>query len=207
MSAPFVAFLVVLLLPLFIGTWRTSLMGLAAQGLLLFWLALERVEGLSWETAVTLVDVGLVRALLVPVLFFRLLTRQNAPPRNDMIPPNLLFWAMAGGLVGLAFDLAGRLVPAPGDERAQLAVAGSGVLLGLFVLATRTSPFSQMIGALRLENAIALFELASPVHLAPLPVQLGITAVFVLTVIAFAVYLHRLHLTTLATSASESASL
>ena len=50
-------------------------------------------------------------------------------------------------------------MPVEGNEHSFVAVATAGLLLGLLVLSTQTGPFSQMIGALRIENAIAVFEL------------------------------------------------
>ena len=41
MNALLVALLLVLLLPLFAASWRTSLLGLAGQGLLMAWIAIR----------------------------------------------------------------------------------------------------------------------------------------------------------------------
>lgn len=186
-------FLVVLLVPLFISTWRTSLLGLALQGLLMSSMVVMHHPGLSWETAAELFDLGLVRMLVVPVLFYRLLKQQKTPARNDVIPPNMFFWALVVALVGLAFEAADRLHPGTSETQMHLAVGATGVLLGLFVLATQNGPFSQMVGALRLENAISFLELGTEHPFAPLPVRLGLGVLFLMSVLMFGLYLHRLN--------------
>jgi hydrogenase-4 membrane subunit HyfE len=178
-----VALLGVLLLPLFMATWRTSLLGLGAQGLLMAMVA-WRLHPAPHEASgwVTLVDLALVRGVLAPLALYTVLAARRAPGRNDVIPPNLLSWTLALSMVLLAFSFAERLVPTEGDARTLVAVAAAGVLFAFLVLATQSGPFSQMIGVLRLENALALLELASGHHLVPLGVQVGLLLAFVATV-------------------------
>ena len=73
-------------------------------------------------------------------------------------------------------------MPQSGEQRTLVAVAAIGILLGFLVLATQSSPFSQVVGALRIENAIALVELGSEHHAAEFGVKLALLAVFVATV-------------------------
>ena len=192
MTSLLIAFLFVLLIPLFISTWRTSLSGLSAQGLLMGWMVYRAQGSVSLENAATLADLILVRGLIAPFLLYRVLHAHNAPRRNDVIPPNMLSWGLVAILVGLAFSFSSRMIPSGGEPHTHLAVASSGVLLGLFVLATQVGTFSQIIGALRIENAIALFELSSEKPVAPVPVQLGQLAVFAVTVAMYAWYVNRL---------------
>jgi hydrogenase-4 membrane subunit HyfE len=92
-------------------------------------------------------------------------------------------------LVGFRF--AALVHPAGGVASTHVAVATSGLLLGMLVLATQTSTFGQIIGVLRVEFAIALFELGSGPEL-DLPVQLGVGAVLLLTVLTLGSFLRRL---------------
>ena len=192
MTTLLVVFLLVLLLPLFISTWRTSLMGLSTQGLLMGWMVYRAAPTFSAEALTTLLDLVIVRGMVVPFLLYRVLRASNAPRRNDVIPPNMLSWSLVGILVALAFHFASRVIPTGGESQTHLAVAASGVLLGLFVLATQTGPFSQVVGALRIENAIALFELSQDRPLAPVPVQAGQLVVFVVTAWLYSFYIDRL---------------
>ena len=192
MSSLLIAFLLVLLLPLLIASWRMSLLGLAAQGLLMAWMMVRIAPLSSVASLVTLLDLGVVRGLLVPLLLFRVLRSHNAPRRNDVIPPNMLSWSLAAILVAFAFRFAGRVIPIGDEAQTHLAVAATGLLLGLFVLSTQTDAFSQVVGALRIENAIALFELGSGKVLAPLPVQIGQLVAFLLTTLLFVSYVDRL---------------
>src|SRR5437868_5339555 len=132
--------------------------------------------------------------LFVPIYLRRILTSQRAPRRNDVIPANLLFWALGGALVLIAFRFAALLSPPGPDGTTHVAVATSAVLLGFLVLATQNAPFSQIVGVLRIENGILLFELLVGEHL-PLPVQIGVALVYVATVLTFGAFLRRMDAT------------
>lgn len=188
MSGVLIAFEIVLLLPLFIGTWRISLLGLSCQGFLMAWIAFHHGLHLSLDAAVQLVDLVVLRAIAGPALLYAVLLRQNAPRRNDVLAPNLLSWAMALALVLVAFRVADVLVTTEGDAQTWVGVAASALLLGLLVLGTRTGVFSQMVGALRIENAIALFELADAHH-SSVGVRMGQTAVYLASIALFRWYL------------------
>jgi hydrogenase-4 membrane subunit HyfE len=176
------ALLGVLLVPLFIATWRISLVGLAMQGLLMAWIALRMGPPPSSPSDwLTLADLIAVRGLLAPLALYSVLAAQNTPGRNDVIPPNLLSWTIALGVVLLAFNFAGALVSDDGQQRTLVAVATTGLLLGFLVLSTQSGPFSQIIGALRIENAIALFELGGRPHHQSLALQLAQLGVVVAT--------------------------
>jgi hydrogenase-4 component E len=185
-----ISFLAVAVAPLVFTTWRTSLLGLALQGLLMSAIFLERGWPATASGAVLLVDLFVLRTLFVPWWLHRILRRQNVPRRNDVIPANLLSWSAAATLVFLAFQFAGRVSPGGGEEATHVAVAAAALLLAFLVLATQRRTFGQAVGALRLENAIALFELAGG-HALPLPVQLAATAVLVLTVLTFGAFVRR----------------
>lgn len=194
MTALLIAFLFVLLVPLLMATWRSSLLALALQGFLLGSIVLEGDATVSATTVIALVDLFVLRGLVAPLVLYVIMRHHRAPRRNNVLPANMLFWALAGGLVLLAFGFGGRLAPHDEPQALHLAVAGSGLLLGLVVLASQGTVFSQMIGLLRIENAIALFELSSEHHLPPL-LQAGLSVVFLLTVVTLGVLLHRLGLT------------
>lgn len=160
MSPLLMGLLGVMVIPLFVATWRSSLFGLSCQGLLIAWAAYRlRPELHSLETWLTLTDLVLVRGVAAPLVLYRLLLSQKRAARDDLIAPNLLSWTLALGLVLAAFNLSAALVPVEGDQRALIAVAAAGVLLGFLVLASQSTPFGQVVGALQLENGIALFEL------------------------------------------------
>ena len=191
MSTLLMGLLLVMVLPLFLGNWRASLFGLSCQGLLMAWIAVEaRPELASPDDWLTLIDLVVVRGLVAPLFLYEALSAREATARNDVIPPNLLSWTLAGALVLVGFDFAGRLVAEPGHERQVLAVATSGLLLAFLVLATQSAPFSQMVGALRFENALALFELGGTSnHHESILVHAGQLVVFLLTIGFFRWYL------------------
>lgn len=185
MSPLLIALLGVLLVPFFVSTWRANLVGLLFQGVLLAWISWRlgfHVRSLdSW---ITMLDLVLVRTILAPAALYSVLRHEENPARAALKPPNLLAWTVAFGLVLVAFTFAEVLTPNAGDDRTLVAVAASALLLGFLVLATQSGSFAEVIGALRIENAIALFELGGAHH-ESLWLRLGQTAIFVATLFAF----------------------
>ena len=188
MTGLLIAFVIVALVPLFVATWRTSLLGLALQGALIAWLGLRHETRPSLDAVLTAIDLVALRMVLAPALLFRAMRRRNAAPRNDVIAPNLISWAIVVTLVVVAFRVADTLVPAEGDEQMLVAVSSAGFLLGLYVLSTARGTFSQIIGILRIENAIALFELGAPDHGASV-IRLGMTVVLMASILFYRWYL------------------
>jgi hydrogenase-4 membrane subunit HyfE len=169
----------VMLVPLFLAKWRSSLIGLSLQGFLIAWAAYRLDPNLrAIGTWLMLVDLVLVRGIGTPLLLYRILSSHKRSARNDIIAPNLLSWTIAFGLVLAAFNLSAALVPTDGDQRAIISVASAGVLLSLLVLASQSTTFGQIVGVLRLENGIALFELGGEHrHHEGLVIQLGQVAI------------------------------
>lgn len=200
MSTLLMALLLAMVLPLFLGSWRASLFGLCCQGLLMAWLVVESHPHLSSaDDLLTLVDFVLVRGLVAPFFLYQVLTAREATARNEVIPPNLLSWTLAGGFVLVGFNFASAMVPEAGDERQTVAVATAGMLLAFLVLSSQSGPFSQMVGALRFENALALFELGGTSHHEEsILVHAGQLVVFLLTIGLFRWYLETVEPTALA---------
>lgn len=193
MSPLLIAFLGVLLVPLFVATWRTSLLGLACQGFLMAWIAWRMVP--DHRTAsdwITMADLVLVRGLGAPLALRAVLRAHGVAARNDVIPPNMLSWTLAIGIVLLAFNTGEILVPQGGQQQTLVAVAMAAVLIGFLLLATGSGPLTQMIGAIRVENGIALFELGGERHHESLGVQLGQVAIVAVTFALFRWYLAQL---------------
>jgi hydrogenase-4 membrane subunit HyfE len=184
-----------LLIPLFVATWRTSLLGLSAQGIIMAGIAYPGLRPWTSPHAwLTLFDLGLVRGLLVPLSLYTVLRARGGPARNDVIPPNLFSWTLALGMVLAAFNFSEAMVTEPGEPQTLVAIAIAGVLLGLLVLASAAEPFSQVVGVLRIENSLALLELSDEHHLS-WGLQLALLAIFSATVVFFRWYLTRLGVT------------
>lgn len=191
MNPLLIAFVGVLLIPLFVATWRLSLFGLAAQGLLMGWISYQLDPAFDTVSAwVGMFDLVVVRGLAAPLVLYAVLRSQQATSRNDVIPPNLMSWTLAIGLVFVAFRFADMLEPLQGSQHSFIAGATAGLLLGLLVLATQTGPFSQMVGALRIENAIVLFELGGGHR--DLAIQIAQSVILIATVLLFRWYLKTL---------------
>jgi len=178
-----IAFVITLLVPVFVGTWRTSLLGLAVQGALMASIAVHHGGGvLSLSIALSMFELVALRTVALPLALYLVLRTGDSPARNDVIAPNLFSWAMALALIVVAFRTADVLVPAEGDEQLLVAVASAALLLGMFVLATGRGEVSQVIGLMRLENAIALFELGSASGHEALAFRLGQTTILLVSI-------------------------
>lgn len=193
MSSLVVILLLVMIGPLLVGDWRASLVGLALQGFLLAMIAARTPHAITISEGIVLLDFGLVRGLVAPILLGRAMIARRAANRSDVIPVNLLSWALAAGLILISFRVAAQLMPHDEVARLRAAVAGAGILLALLILATQNSIFSQIVGVIRLENGVALLESGAPQG-QPIMVQAALTGVFLLTVIAFSLFCRRLEL-------------
>lgn len=192
MNPLLISLLGVTLAPLFIASWRASLLGLACQGTLMALLLCRLPHALESATDwIALLDLAVLRGGLAPLGLYAVLRRRNVRARTDVIPPNLISWLLAIAMVAMSFSFAAKLVAA-GEQQTLVAVSCAGLLLGLFVLSTRSDPLSQIIGALRVENAIALFELGGERHGSAVFVQIGLLGVFGVTVALFAGHLSTL---------------
>ncbi len=206
MSPLLIGFVAVLLVPLFVASWRLSLLGLVAQGFLLAWISYQLDPALDTVGAwVVMLDLVVVRGLGAPLVLYAVLRGQGATARHDVLSPNLMSWTLAIALVFVAFRFADMFVPLAGNEHSLVAGSTAALLLGLLVLATQTGPFSQMVGALRIENAIALFELGGH-HRDPW-MHVPQTLLLIATVLLFRWYLRTLpRPSTVAISAVEGMS-
>lgn len=170
------------ILPLFISSWRVGLACLSGQGFLMTWMAWQESHHPgSLETVFALLDYLAFRGIGLPWALYSVLRSRKVPYAVDIIPPNLLAWIMALGLVLLSFNFSALLMQNPEGQRHSVSVVVSGVLLGLFILSTAKTLFSQMLGAIFIENSIALFELTHDDHAGPWVLRLGLLGVAVLT--------------------------
>jgi hydrogenase-4 component E len=186
-----IAYLVVIVVPLLTASWRISLLGLAAQGLLMAAMVSRHGWAHTFTGALLLADLLVLRGWFIPRYFRRIMNGLGVARRNDVIPANLLSWTLAGAAVLVAFRFAGHVLPGEGDRTILVAVAAAALLLGLLILGTQVTTFSQITGVLRVEYAIALFELGGE-HEPALPVQAGLTLVLLLSVLTLGRFLRRL---------------
>lgn len=189
MSALLAILLGVILVPLFVASWRMSLAGLTAQGLLLACIACATLhEPPGTGDALRLLDLVVVRGLCAPVALGLVLRARRTPTRSDLIPPSILWWTIVLGTTLAAFDFAGVLVPVDGPGQTLVAVATVELLVGFLILSTQSGVLPQMFGALHLQNAIALLELGEP-HPPHAARQLLQTAALLATLVLFRWYL------------------
>jgi hydrogenase-4 component E len=176
--------------PLFAASWRVSILGLALQGCVLGWISLRLRAPVSVADRLALMDLIVIRGLVAPILLFQSFAVRGVSRRNDVIPSNLFAWILVGAFVLVSFRFAAAALRTEVAEALPLATATLALLLGFFVLSSQSSMFSQVVGLLRVENAVVLFELMSP-HRLPLAIQAGVSAVFLVTVLLFTWFLRR----------------
>jgi hydrogenase-4 membrane subunit HyfE len=183
MSALLGAFLLASLVPLFTTSWRSHLIGIGLQGPLLAAMAWSSGEAhASTSMILSLVDLALLRGALAPSMLYWRLDPAQVPNGWKVAPVSLLSSALIGALLLLSFRLAAAFGEGHPVPELHLATSVAAILLGFYLLASQGSMFAQMIGLLRIENGIALFELMAP-HRPPLLVQLGLLALFLFTVL------------------------
>jgi hydrogenase-4 membrane subunit HyfE len=192
MTTAVVVFLLGLALPLFISSWRTALAGLAVQGGALAVLVVLGGHAHSASGTVLLADLALMRGVFTPWYLAERWRRGGSLARLDLIPANLVHWALAAFLLALGLWFGTSLAPAESPEALLLAAVASAVLLGTLILASQPRPEGEVVGALVIENGVVLLEIFVGAHL-PLAAQVGVAAIYLLTVLRFGWFAQRLH--------------
>jgi hydrogenase-4 membrane subunit HyfE len=178
MTLPLIAFLIAAVIPVFFGKIRSAPFWLSVQALALGWNVVALSPTLSGHTLTALAEVLLVRAAVAPALLRRAI-RARAEPNLDLMPSNLFAWAIAVGLIALAFQFG---APTMGDRQAlTLGAVGATVAVALLLLSTNRAPSAQLVAVLFMENALALFESLLPVPW-PLPVHGALSLIYLATV-------------------------
>jgi len=172
--------------------WRRRLSGIvtpfAAQGLCLA--AVVATRGVYTQHAGLIAVaglVGLLRAVVLPHLIRRALVRTGETRESDPlvnVPASLLAAAL---LTLLAYAVSGPIIAlTPGPSTRAVPAALAVVLIGLFVLVTRTRALSQVVGFLLLDNGITLIAFLTTTGV-PLVVELGVSMDVLLAVLVLQV--------------------
>lgn len=180
-----IAILVTIIAPLFARTWRLMVSLLGLQGLLLGLIAYRNLAAHADDIAVwvMIADLVLLRGLFVPVFLRRMIAGRVRTDELELIPSNLVFWGLAVIVVITALWLGFEIPPVDTEQSLHLGVALTAVFLGLFVLALQNRPLGQLIAAITIENGVVLLELLLKHHVA-LPVELALSGVFLLSILA-----------------------
>ncbi len=178
MTLALVAFFIAAIIPVFFGKIRSAPFWLALQALALGWNGFAQHSEFSIHALVALLEVLAVRVAIAPLLL-RWAIHRRAEPNLALMPSNLFVWALAIGLIVLAFEFG---APALIDPLAlTLGVVGATVAMALLLLSTNNSPPVQLLAVLFMENALALFESLLPEPW-PLPVHGVLSVIYLLTV-------------------------
>ena len=183
--------LVILTSFIVLGTTRlsTCIRAVALQGLLLGLLPLALYPGGSLHIWGLAGGTIVVKGVILP-RFLRWAIREAAVRRE--VEPRVGFaLSLLVGVVAVAAAFAiSRILPLPEQEREMLVpVALATVIIGLFVLTTRSKAVLQVVGYLILENGVYLFGLTH-VERVPFLVEVGVlldvfVAVFIMGIVVF----------------------
>lgn len=116
----------------------------------------------------------IIKAVVIPFLLFRSL--REATIRQEVEPVvSLHLSLLGGGAIAVAAFSSLRVLPHPALNFSPLVVpaALSIVLIGLFLLISRTKAISQVIGFLVLENGVFLFGMTLVAEF-PMTVEMGV---------------------------------
>lgn len=178
MKLALMLFLAAAVLPAFFGRLRSVPSWLALQAVALAWASVARHGEPDAHAFVAVAELLLVRGLVAPLLLRRAILGHGGQ-NVELMPGNLFVWAIAIGLIALAFQFGAS---GTGDPHALALGAVSGtVAVALLLLATSDRPPAQLVAVLFIENAIALFETTLPEPW-PTPVHFALSAVYLLTV-------------------------
>lgn len=179
MTLPLILCLVATVIPVFFSRVSATPVWLCIQALTLAWITAAGEETMSLHAWISIVEIVLVRALLVPYLLYRAI-RKTFPARLSVMPSNLFAWGVAITLIILAFKFGDG---ARADFRAlTLGVVAATAMIAFLILATNHEPAAQLVAVLFMENALALFESLMPESW-PLPVHVALSGVYILTVL------------------------
>lgn len=185
------AYLLALVLPLFMRSWRASVAGLCLQALAMSAMIWLNFQHFSMSALLAFFDMALLRTLVAPsLLTFSAQVREDSDA-FDLIAANLLIWSVALILLVLGFWFSNSLAGDNPGVTMHVGVACCGVLMALLILANQRSPLGQAIAILTLENAVALFELRSRHHVA-VPVQIGLSISYFITIVIMTHLLRRM---------------
>lgn len=157
----------------------------AAQGAALAVIvAILGVHEGSIELIVVAGGVGLLRAMVLPVLAYRVLGGASAEQRESSPSLNIAASLLAAAaLTLLAYAISRPLVAlAPSPATALFPVTLSVVLIGFLALASRRHALSQLVGFLLLDNGITATAFLATSGV-PLVVELGVSFDILLVIV------------------------
>lgn len=185
MTLPSIIAVCALFLPMFVASYRVSVLVLSIQAACGAWIGLhhefDSTHAGSW---IALVDAGL-RVVLGPALLWLPSASRPKRARFELLSANIGHWFAAAGISIAAFAL-GRQIHTidPQATAAVVAATAACVMFAFLVLSVNGQIAAQAIAILMLENGVFVFENSLAHHL-PAPVQVGLCVVYCGTMVCF----------------------
>jgi hydrogenase-4 component E len=133
-----------------------------------------------------------VKVIVIPMLFLRAIRKTGV--RREVAPSVSLHLSLlaSASLVGASFWLAGDIVPPrPNASPLVAPVVLATLLIGCFMLVSRSKAIGQAIGYLTLENGVFVFGQSLAVEL-PVVVELGILLDLLVGVFVMGIAIHHI---------------
>lgn len=186
-----VAFLLAFVIPILFGSWHLGFIGLAAQTLFLAAIVIIKGHGFDAASLIQLVDLGLVRGILVPIILIGTLKKVGVRDDFDFVPANFLYWTVLFILIGSGLWFGYLVFPEDFQKTLQCGVGAAGVLTAFFVLALQPIGLGQIFAIILLESSIILLEFINLHHQNPF-LQLGFGVLFLLLILIIQNFIKRL---------------
>lgn len=184
-------FIIAVLFPLFVSSWRAAFLGIGLQGMCLAVLRWDQHPEFQLTLFLQLIDLVIIRSLVTPLVFLRLLKKFQKNLEFELIPANLITWISALSLLSLSFSFGYHLYSNNLGLTLHTCAMAIAILIGLFILSVQVDILGQMIGLLYIESGISLFEIGG--HHEPWFIQLSISLIFLWMLFLFSQFLNKFH--------------
>jgi hydrogenase-4 component E len=171
--------------------FRYYTMLVAAQGAILFGIALFRLHAVNWlELLFVLAETLIFKAMVVPALLFRIIRRTGVNRVHkgsvNTFGSLLLYITALAVSIGVTYYIAD-----PTIDLVFFAVALYAVICGLILITTHKRIFSHMVGFLVIENGVFLFSIAVGVEM-PALINVAVLLDILVSVLMLGVFMDKL---------------
>lgn len=122
-------------------------------------LALKGVESGEYHLLIAAVLTMLIKAVFIPYVMYRVINTLKVKREIEPFVPIPFSMIFSGLLVYLSYFMTSLIPGELGELARDLPIAISLILIGIFLMITRSKAITQMVGFLILENGIFIIEM------------------------------------------------
>lgn len=171
--------------------FRTYSMLIAAQGLLLFGMAILELKEVNLVNFIFIATETLVfKAIVVPMLLYRIINRTGIYKVHSKAFPSvyILLLTMMGLVLSIVLS---NLLATRSMDSVYMTIALFTLFTGVILIVTHRRIFSHMIGFLVLENAVFMFSMAVGNEM-PMLINIGILLDIFVSVLIIGVLINQI---------------